>query len=426
MEENTKEIVMQDSSEKQVDEPWNPVVDKSKLQDGEELEYDSTAYDMLHSMSTEWPCLSFDVLPDTLGFQRTKFPLTAYFVTGTQADHSNNNKLHVIKMCQLNKTGGVDSDEDEEALDDDPEVEFKSIPHPGSVNRIRCMTQEPHIVATWSDNSSVYLWDVSQHARALDAPPPGKLHTSPLQKLGGHKAEGFAMDWSLTKKGRLITGDCDSKIYLSEMRDNSKWEVDTTPFIGHKESVEDLQWSPSEPEVFASCSADKTIKIWDARMKKSAARSFIAGNQDINVISWNRKVLYLLVSGCDDGAIQVWDLRSIKETGSGGCNSVAHFKWHKSPITSVEWDPNDESVIGVSSEDDTVTIWDLSVEQDTEALKDQPEQDDIPAQLLFIHQGQTSVKEVHWHPQIPSVLTSTAEDGFNVFKPNLSEQTPDE
>lgn len=52
-----------------------------------------------------------------------------------------------------------------------------------------------------------------------------------------------------------------------------------------------MQWSPTERDVFASCSADGKISIWDIRIGKSPAASFKAHNADVNVISWNRFAL---------------------------------------------------------------------------------------------------------------------------------------
>ena len=72
--------------------------------------------------------------------------------------------------------------------------------------------------------------------------------------------------------------------------------------------------------------------------------------------------------------------------------------------------------------DNQITLWDLAVEKDNEEKKEQAAANDnnhvenLPDQLLFIHMGQTDIKEVHWHKQIPGLLLSTALSGFNVFK----------
>ena len=43
----------------------------------------------------------------------------------------------------------------------------------------------------------------------------------------------------------------------------------------------------------------------------------------------------------------------------------------------------------------------------------------IPPQMMFLHQGQNQIKELRFHPQYACLLTTTAEDSFNVFRPNL-------
>lgn len=100
---------------------------------------------------------------------------------------------------------------------------------------------------------------------------------------------------------------------------------------------------------------------------------------------------------------------------------VANFSWHSEPITSVEWHPTEDSCFAASSADHSVSLWDLSVELDDEEQADAPSKGDlksadVPAQLLFVHQGQKDVKEIHWHPQIPGCVVSTAATGLDVFK----------
>jgi len=109
------------------------------------------------------------------------------------------------------------------------------------------------------------------------------------------------------------------------------------------------------------------------------------------------------------------------QAGSAGFTPVVSFRYHTAPITSLEWNPNDSSVLAVSAADDRLTIWDFAVEPDeakatsSSGAGDQKDAD-VPAQLLFVHQGQREIKELHWHSQLPGVIVSTANDSFNIFR----------
>lgn len=88
----------------------------------------------------------------------------------------------------------------------------------------------------------------------------------------------------------MATGDCRKDIHIWRPSENT-WSVDQRPLIGHTSSVEDLQWSPNERHVLASCSVDKSIRIWDTRVQPTKACMLTAENaheSDVNVINWNK------------------------------------------------------------------------------------------------------------------------------------------
>lgn len=38
---------------------------------------------------------------------------------------------------------------------------------------------------------------------------------------------------------------------------------------------------------------------------------------------------------------------------------------------------------------------------------------------MFLHLGQENIKELRFHPYYDSVIVSTAQDSYNIFKPNF-------
>lgn len=185
---------------------WNE--EQEPLKPDEELDFDSSAYEMLHRSEVEWPCLSIDILvrercPDTsqsftfkdwfqssslnqlgpdnsqmnkkLGIQEhtnDKYPMSVYFCGGSQGMNKNENKIYVMKWSEMVKTLHDDDVPEENSEDDEqdmidklnrtppePVIRFESIPHRGCVNRVRALCGSP-IVATWSDEGEVGVYNV--------------------------------------------------------------------------------------------------------------------------------------------------------------------------------------------------------------------------------------------------------------------------
>lgn len=388
--------------EKEPKEVWTG--DPRKLKQDEVLDFENEAYEVFYRTSVEWPCLSLDILSTPT--PSSDFPYTVYLVSGSQST-SLENKVYVMKWSELYRTQHDDQDESSEdgissssEEGDEAKLEYAEFPHPGVVNRIRSNT-EMGVVATWSENGSVQIFNIKDSLEKLEtgaALIKCKPDMLASWRLGN---EGYGLSWGYN--GWLYAGgDC---LFIFPF-DGSSWSHSKT-LTGHASSVEDIARSPVEPSVLATASADKTIKIWDLRAAHDDSQLTInAHTSDVNVISWNPVETSQIASGSDDASFKIWDLRFADK-------QAAHIKWHSDSITTIAWNPHDCSELAVGSADDRITIWDLSVEAEGEV------EPGFPPQLLFIHQGQEDVKELAYHPSLNLVL-STAANSFNVFRASIN------
>jgi ribosome assembly protein RRB1 len=435
------------------------IFDETEKKENVELDFDNEAYEMLHRSRVEWPCMTIDFLipenfyPPIGGlYEKSKsystkdeYPYSCYLVGGAQTN-TQNGYLYYMKWYNMHKTKydddpdkGADSDEEE---GEEPFLKFERVQIKGNVNRLKTM-KNSYLTGLWSDSPSVDIVDLRQLITDLEESNEKMKEsleyglTNKENNIGNKKRklnaknvvvksfsrnqEGFGIEWSPIMPGVLAAGGQDRKIEIYYPKDEtcSDWVQSNNlsysdTLKGHTKSVEDIIWSPLQQYVLASCSVDRSVRFWDLRTDKSNQPIIIekAHESDVNCISWNNFCEFLVASGGDDGAFKVWDIRYISN------GPISNVQWHKGPITAISWDPFEDTQIAVSSEDNRLSIWDFSVEPDDNQLFD-ASNNEIPQQLVFLHQGQENIKDLKFHPIYKDFIVSTAENGINVFKPGF-------
>lgn len=172
-------------------------------------------------------------------------------------------------------------------------TDHKVILHPGEVNKIREIPQQPHLVVTHTDDSELYLWNVTTQThrgrersgskanapslpdlRLLghEAPAIFPLATSlisPLVASGGE--DKFVLIWSLQDAMEsLLAGGGGGGGAKTGKKDSKEFEkVPTlkhrTKLVGHTGNLQDVVFQPDSETRLASVSVDRKLILWDTR-----------------------------------------------------------------------------------------------------------------------------------------------------------------
>lgn len=440
---------------------------KENIKKDEELIFDNQAYQMLHRSNVSWPCFSVDwILPEFFIPQPMKnfynpikpsihldeFPYTCYFIAGAQTSEKNG-VLYYMKWFNMHRTlydEDPDKEADSESEGGEPFMEHSIITTKGNVNRVKTM-KNSFMAAYWSDLGSVELIDLRKNIEEMEGrwqddsknKKDNKNKKKKVEEKNPHvksfkkKDEGFALEWNNFLPGVFASGGYDNEIeihiptdeiisdYTSSKSSTNIYDY-VTSFKANKGGIEDIAWSPSNPNTLLSVGIDKTIRMWDLRVNCQSNSVFTldkAHDKDINCTGWKASSgAEMIATGSDDCSVKIWDPRFMTNSNS----TIANIQYHKEPITALCWDPLSPCQLSVTSEDNRLSIWDFSVEPDENKVKDLSSNKEIPDQLVFLHQGQENLKDVKFHPYYQDMLLSTAENGINMFKPNFDEDEIEE
>lgn len=397
-------------------------------------------YDWLANHNLVWPSLSCRWGPQ---LEQATYKNRQRLYLSEQTDGSVPNTL-VIANCEVVKPRVAAAEHisqfNEEARS--PFVKkFKTIIHPGEVNRIRELPQNSKIVATHTDSPDVLIWDVeSQPNRHAVL---GASESRPDLILTGHQDDAeFALAMCQTEPF-VLSGGKDKSVVLWSIHDhissltadqsaakspgsgaaNSKQSklgvgnehVDGPRvhargvFQGHEDTVEDVQFCPSSSQEFCSVGDDSCLILWDARSGSAPVTKVEkAHNADLHCVDWNPHDTNFILTGSADNSVCMFDRRNLT---SGGVGSPVHtFEGHSAAVLCVQWSPHKRSVFGSSAEDGILNLWDYEgIGKQNPAKTKAP---NAPPGLFFRHAGhRDKVVDFHWNVSDPWTIVSVSDDG---------------
>ncbi|XP_076470516.1 GATOR2 complex protein WDR59-like isoform X3 [Babylonia areolata] len=147
----------------------------------------------------------------------------------------------------------------------------------------------------------------------------------------------------------LFVTACNQRLDINQLTDKTGNPL--CSLKAHSRIISDVDWSPFDVNIVASCSIDCFTYLWDIREAKKPVHSFqtVAGAYQVK---WN-KVTNNLFATTHEGDIRIWDPRK-------GNTPQQYIAAHLSKIHGLDWNPNDQYQFVTASQDGYVRLWDYT------------------------------------------------------------------
>ncbi|XP_057438132.1 protein CIA1 [Lotus japonicus] len=172
---------------------------------------------------------------------------------------------------------------------------------------------------------------------------------------------------------------------------------------GHNDRVWSLDWNPATghagtPLVFASCSGDKTVRIWEQDLSSGlwACKAVLdeTHTRTVRSCAWSPSGK-LLATASFDATTAIW------ENVGGDFECVATLEGHENEVKSVSWNASG-TLLATCSRDKSVWIWEMQPVNEFECVS--------------VLQGHTQdVKMVKWHPTEDILISCSYDNSIKVW-----------
>lgn len=187
--------------------------------------------------------------------------------------------------------------------------------------------------------------------------------SKPSQAMEMASHDGFLSCCRFVSENEIITSSGDSTCI--------QWDIlsgkPVATFAEHKADALFVSLKPEDPSVFASCSIDQTVKIWDSRAPARSQQTFRGFESDVNCVQFMPSDGNCFAACCQDTTIRLFDLRSYNELSKfGGTGTVptsgADSELVSDGLTSLDFSRSGRLVFAGNSEG-TVVCFDVLSER---------------------------------------------------------------
>jgi dynein intermediate chain 1 len=181
-----------------------------------------------------------------------------------------------------------------------------------------------------SSDGRVTNWTLSKNELQYTDAMQLKLEYSLIGLAGG-----TCFDFNKKHEQIFVVGTEEGKIFECSKAYNSQY---LQTYDGHSMTVYSIKWNPFHPEVFLSCSADWTVKLWHRDYKKQLM-SFDLGSS-VGDVAWAPYSSTTFAAVTDDGKVHVFDLSIVKH------DSLCHQSViKKAKLTHVAFNPSEKIIL---------------------------------------------------------------------------------
>ncbi|KAK3445716.1 protein TRANSPARENT TESTA GLABRA 1 [Eucalyptus grandis] len=272
------------------------------------------------------------------------YPLYAMAVSSSPARHHHHHRIAVGSFLEeyTNRVDVVSFDPDSLSIKthqglsfDHPYPPTKLMFHPPSSN-----PSKSDLLASSGDY--LRLWEV----RESSIEPVAVFNNS---KTSEFCAPLTSFDWNEIEPKRVGTCSIDTTCTIWDIEKNAV----ETQLIAHDKEVYDIAWG--EARVFASVSADGSVRIFDLRDKEHSTIIYESPHPDTPLLrlAWNKQDLrYMATILMDSSKVVILDIRS-------PAVPVAELERHRASVNAIAWAPQSHRHICSAGDDSQALIWEL-------------------------------------------------------------------